>query len=199
LIKTRREKAMSINTTVKNKEPAPSHLLEYLPATFRDDPLMGRFLLIFESILDPIENTVDNLALYFDPRLTPESLLPWLASWIDLTLDPSWPLERRRELVQNAADLYRWRGTKHGLSEYMRSYTGAPPVILEFIPGMILDEKTQLGVNTVLGSSGTGHHFSVIIETNDESNIDPKTVREIIESQKPAYTVYTLEIRNKTS
>jgi phage tail-like protein len=190
---------MSTNTIIKNEVFTPSRLLDFLPASYRDDPLMGRFLLIFESILNPIENTVDNMDLYFDPRLTPEGLLPWLASWVDLALDSSWPLERRRELVQNAADLYRWRGTRHGLSEYLRIYTGVVPEILEYVPGMILDEKTQLGVNTVLGSSGTGHHFTVIIEISEARNIDSKVVRQIVESQKPAYTVYTLEIRTKTA
>jgi phage tail-like protein len=190
---------MTTNATVKQKEFAPSRLLDYLPASYRDDALMGQFLLIFESILSPIENTVDNLALYFDPRITPESVLPWLASWVDLALDPAWPLERRRELVKNAADLYRWRGTRRGLSEYLRIYTGTLPTILEYIPGMILDAKTQLGVNTLLGSSGTGHHFTVILDVPANSQIDVKVIREIIESQKPAHTIYTLEIRSKNT
>ncbi len=188
---------MATDTMIKKEILPPSRLLDYLPAAYREDLLMGQFLRIFESIMNPIENSVDNMALYFDPRITPEGLLPWLASWVDLTLDPSWPLERRRELVKNATELYRWRGTKRGLAEYLRIYTGAVPVILEYIPGMILDEKTRLGVNTVLGSSGSGHHFTVIIETDKGDNIDPRVVREIIESQKPAYTVYTLEIRQK--
>ncbi len=183
---------------INNKNALPeqeSRLLDYLPSVYREDPMMGRFLLIFESVLNPIENTVDNLALYFDPRLTPESLLPWLASWVDLALDPGWPLERRRELVRNAAWLYRWRGTRRGLSEYLRIYTGVLPQIIEYIPGMILDGKTQLGVNTVLGSSGTGHHFTVILEIKGIENINLRVVRKIIENQKPAHTVYTLEIR----
>jgi phage tail-like protein len=183
---------------IDNQKAQPkqdSRLLDYLPSVYREDPMMGKFLLIFESILNPIENTVDNLALYFDPRLTPESLLPWLASWVDLALDPGWPLERRRELVRNAAWLYRWRGTRRGLSEYLRIYTDVLPEIIEYIPGMILDEKTQLGVNTVLGSSGTGHHFTVILEIKGIENIDLRVVRKIIENQKPAHTVYTLEIR----
>jgi phage tail-like protein len=172
-----------------------SRLLEYLPTVFRDDPVMGKFLLIFESILNPVENSVDNLALYFDPLLTPEQLLPWLASWVDLTMDPGWPLERRRELIKSAAELYRWRGTRRGLAEYLRIYTGVQPEILEYIPGMILDEKSRLGVNTVLGSSGTGHHFTVILDLNKSQKIDTRIVRKIIDSQKPAHTVYTLEIR----
>jgi phage tail-like protein len=172
-----------------------SRLLNFLPPVFREDPMMGRFLLIFEDILNPLENTVDNLALYFDPVMTPEPLLPWLAFWVDLALDPGWPLERRRELVKNAAELYRWRGTRRGLSEYLRIYTGKEPQILEYIPGMILDEKSRLGVNTVLGSSGAGHHFTVIMEVQDVYYVNQRTIRSIIDSQKPAHTVYTLEIR----
>jgi phage tail-like protein len=62
-----------------------SHLLNYLPSIYRDDEFMEKFLLIFESILNPIVNTVDNLALYFDPGLTPEPA-SWLASWVGLAL-----------------------------------------------------------------------------------------------------------------
>jgi len=172
-----------------------SSYLEYLPALFQDDEFMGQFLLIFENILKPVENTVDNLALYFSPLMTPESLLPWLASWVDLTLDPTWPEERRRELVKSAAELYRWRGTKRGLSEYLRIYTGSVPEISEYIPGMRLDQDTELGINTRLGSSGTGHHFTVTLELDESSEIDVNTVKAIIETQKPAHTVYTLQIR----
>jgi phage tail-like protein len=172
-----------------------SRLLDYLPAVYREDPLMRQFLLIFEDILDPLENTVDNLALYFDPLLVPESLLPWLGAWVDLALDPGWPLERRRMLVKNAAELYRWRGTRRGLAEYLKIYSGVEPQIIEFVPGMILDEKSRLGLNTVLGSSGTGHHFTVIIAAKAISYVSERVIRNIIDSQKPAHTVYTLEVR----
>lgn len=183
----------------RQSEEQVSRLLNYLPSVFREDKFMGRFLLIFESILNPIENIVDNMALYFDPRITPEPVLFWLASWLDIALDPKWPLERRRELVGKAAELYRWRGTRRGLSEYLRIYTGKKPEIIEYIPGMILNEKTQLGVNTVLGSSGTGHHFTVIARIDENDKIDQKVVKQIIESQKPAHTDYTLQIETANS
>ncbi len=174
-----------------------SSYLEYLPAFFRDDEFMGQFLLIFESILKPIEGTVDNIAFCFDPLMTPEPLLPWLASWVDLALDPAWPEERRRELVKSAAELYRWRGTKRGLTEYLRVYTGSIPEISEYIPGMHLDHETKLGINTQLGSSGTGHHFTVTLELDGNSEINTSTIKAIIEAQKPAHTAYTLQIRQR--
>jgi phage tail-like protein len=186
-----------ITVVVQNSRRArpQSSYLQYLPGLYRDDEFMGRFLLIFEDIMQPLDNTVSNLALYFDPRITPESLLQWLASWVDLALDATWPIERRRELVKSAAELYRWRGTKRGLTEYLRIYTGSIPEISEYIPGMRLDHETQLGINTRLGSSGEGHHFTVSLELNGNNYVNIDTVRSIIESQKPAHTVYTLQIR----
>lgn len=183
--------------TVRNKNSAvlQSSYLEHLPALYRDDEFMGRFLLIFESIMKPLENTVDNLHLYFDPLIAPEPLLPWLSSWLDLALDPTWPTERRRELVKHCVELYRWRGTKHGLSEYLRIYTGAVPEISEYVPGMRLDRKTKLGTDTKLGSSGAGHHFTVTLDLNEDGAVSTETIRTIIEAQKPAHTVYTLVIR----
>ncbi len=174
-----------------------SSYLEYLPGLYRDDEFMGQFLLIFESIMKPVERTVSNLPLYFDPMVTPESLLNWLAYWVDLALDPTWPIERRRELVKSAAELYRWRGTKRGLAEYLRIYTGSVPEISEYIQGMRLDHETKLGINTQLGSSGEGHHFTVSLEVDSENEIDINNVKSIIEGQKPAHTVYTLQIKEK--
>ena len=155
---------------------------------------MQQFILIFESILGPIENTVDSIPFYFDPQMIPEQLLPWLANWVGLTLDETWPIERRRELLKYAVELYRWRGTKRGLTRYLQIYTGATPEITEYIPGMRLESETRLGVDTRLGSSGTGHHFTVALELDDGAKINRDKIREIIEAQKPAHAAYTLQI-----
>lgn len=185
-----------IRNIIEPDPSSPRYLKSITAADYRldSDEFMGRFLLIFESILKPIENTVDNAALYFDPLLTPESLLPWLASWIDLSLDPTWPEERRRELVRSAAELCRWRGTRRGLSEYLRIYTGNVPEISEHIPGMRLGADTRLGVDTKLGSFGGGNHFTVTLELDESSQIEADKVKAIIDAQKPAHTTYTLQI-----
>lgn len=172
-----------------------SSYIRHLPGLYSKDEFMGRFLLIFESILSPIERTVDNIPLYLDPLLTNEQMLPWLASWIDLTLDPSWPLRRRRELVKSAVELYRWRGTRRGLSEYLRIYTGKTPEIIEHIPGPPLGPDFKLGPSARLGSSGGGFHFTVTVEADDPPDFDTEKIRTIIDSQKPAHTVYTLRIK----
>jgi phage tail-like protein len=176
---------------------APGYLMDYLPAIYRESDFITQFLHIFEDIMGPLESTVDSLALYFDPSTTPATMLPWLATWVGVSLDDSWPLERRRALVKSAAELYRWRGTKRGLSEYLRIYTGRTPVISEFIQGMRLDSMTKLGVNTRLGSSGSSHHFTVIVEGSATEGVKQSVVRAIIESMKPAHAVYTLQMKKR--
>jgi phage tail-like protein len=184
-----------------------SSYLQYLPDLYRDPQLMkqliaegkdpvdiGQFLLIFESIMEPLENTIGSLSLYLDPMVTPESLLEWLAYWVNLALDTAVPVRRRRELVKAAAELYRWRGTRRGLSEHLRIYTGSAPEISEYVEGMSLDHDTRLGVNTRIGGSGAGNHFTVSLALDTADGIDIDSLRAIIDAQKPAHAAYTLQV-----
>jgi phage tail-like protein len=172
-----------------------SSYLQYLPAFYREDDFTGRFLNIFEDILKPIEGIVDDLAFYFDPGTAPQSFLPWLASWVGLVLDERWPEARRRQLIKSVVELYRWRGTKRGLSEYLRIYTGVVPQITEPVvrPKAKLDAGTKLGAGAYLGG-GEPFTFDVTIAAKDLAEVDIDAVRAIIESQKPAHTTYTLKV-----
>jgi len=156
---------------VNNGALLKSRYIQYLPALYRDDEFMTQFLLIFESVMRPLENSVNNLELYLDPKMTPEPVLTWLGSWLGL------------------------RGTKRGLSEYLRIYTGTVPEISEYIPGMRLEPGTQLGIETKLGSSGKGHHFTVTLYLDENHAVSTDAVKAIVDSQKPAQTIYTLDIR----
>jgi phage tail-like protein len=176
-----------------------SSYLQYLPAPFHGDPFVGRFLLIFESILSPIERTIDNVATYFDPRLTPPELLPWLASWVGLELDENWPIAQQRQLVLWATRLYRWRGTRRALREHLRLYTGRTPLIVENFDGMRVGQDAALGVNSTLGAGGARPHWiKVTVLSERPAELDERIVRQIIELEKPAHVGYTLQIRGVT-
>ncbi len=174
-----------------------SNYLEYLPAIYSQGDFMGRFLMIFESVLGPIEGVIDNISHYFDAGTAPDELLPWLASWVNLTLDETWPLERRRELVRSAVDLFRDRGTRRGLREYLRVYSGVEPKITEDYGGISLAGQARLGLNTVLGE-GRPHTFKVTLELDDPDSVNVEQLKAIIESEKPAHSGYTLEILPKS-
>jgi phage tail-like protein len=173
-----------------------SSYLQYLPGAYQLDEFTGRFLLIFESVLGPIEQMIDTLASYFDPRLAPREMLAWLASWVGIELDENWPLERQRLLVLWAVTLYRLRGTRRGLREHLRLYTGRTPHIVENFDGMRVGQDAALGVSTLVGSEAPRpHSIRVTVFADEPSSLDERVVRQIIEFQKPAQVGYTFEIR----
>ena len=175
-----------------------SSYLKYLPSLYADSDFMGRFLMIFESVLGPIQNVVDNVSYHFDPDLTPQEFLPWLASWVDVVLDESWPVERRRALVSSAVELYQWRGTRRGMREYLRVYTGVEPSITEESGGFPLNDYSRLGLNTALGS-GQHNVFTVTLEMDDPDSLNVQHIKKIIEAEKPAHAAYRLEIKQRES
>lgn len=172
----------------------PSTYLRYLPAIFSRDDFLGRFLRIFESILDPLDRQIDGLEHYLDPDLAPDRFLPWLASWLDVAVDDRWPRERQVALIRAAPQLHRWRGTARGLREHLRLYLGVVPEIEETAGGLRLGPSTQLGFRTILGESGPRHHFTVTLRVPDPSAVDYSNVAALIDAQKPAHCTYTLTI-----
>src|SRR5262249_45255069 len=118
-----------------------SHYLKYLPAVFGSDQqgrflapnsdFLGRYLLIFESIWEPLEQRQDHIEAYFNPQMCPATFLTWMARWFDLAFDASWPEARRRNLLAHAGHLYRWRGTPHGLARMIEVCLGLKARISE--------------------------------------------------------------------
>src|SRR5690606_24732549 len=160
-----------------------SSYLKYLPPIYANDDFIGRFLLIFEHILGPIERTIHNIPYYLDPSLTPAEFLPWLASWLGLVLDERWPEAQRRALIAAAVELYQWRGTRRGLREFLQLYTGYTPEI----------EEPGVGPNARRGED-EAFRFVVRIRVPDPSKIDRAVLEAIIDAEKPAHAGYTLEI-----
>lgn len=166
------------NEAASEEALAPSRLLQYLPGIYQDNDFLGRFLRIFEDLLQHDEEVLAHPEAYYDPRMAPSSFLPWLATWIDLALDENWPEARRRELIHRATELYRWRGTRRGLLTYLQIYAGVEPTIAE--------QFTQ--------EEGGPFHFTVTLRVEDPAQVDEARLRAIIEAEKPAHTAYTLQI-----
>jgi phage tail-like protein len=160
--------------------PAPnaqrSRYLTYLPAIFSDNDFLGRYLLVFESIWEPMEQRQDHIEMYLSPATCPASFLPWLASWFDLTVSPHWPERHVRELVQQAMDLYRWRGTNYGLAQMIELWTGVTPHIEE--------SPTEQFV------------FNVHMSPPSGVKVDRQVVEDLLNAHKPAHAGYQLEIAN---
>jgi phage tail-like protein len=132
-------------TRIKIEYPRLS-LRRWLPAVFganpRDADFTDRLLAVFDTMFRGLEGKLDSFSRCLDPRGAPVSSrsdwLAWLASWLDLTLDRTWPTERRRRWLLEASALYHHRGTTEGLRRQLLLLLGwlgptaqAPTLILE--------------------------------------------------------------------
>lgn len=138
----------------------------------RNQDFLARMLLVFESIWEPLEHRQDHIAMYFDPRTCPAELLPWLGAWLDLTLDPHWPEERRRALLTEAMELFRWRGTAYGLARIIEVSTGLVPVISDDADPFVIRVRVAIPA---------------------DSGVRREVIEDLIRAHKPAHVGYVLE------
>jgi phage tail-like protein len=102
-------------------------LRRYLPAVFGEETssadFTDRFLSLFDTTLRSVETKLDQQARFYDPLSTPAQrdpktgidFLSWLASWIGVSLDRTWPEAKRRSFLKKAGSLFDLRGTREGL------------------------------------------------------------------------------------
>ena len=186
----------------------PSSLLDYLPAIYRDDPFVGRFLSAFEQILigedgpatpqRSLEATIASIAILFDPMQTPEDFLPWLADWTAFTMRADLDLDQQRWFISKIIQLYKRRGTKQNLQELLTIFTKGRPKVVE-----AGGEEFQIGVSSTIGEDtwlggSPPHYFQVTISLAEaktdiqEIQRKQKITRDLIELEKPAHTFYDL-------
>jgi phage tail-like protein len=202
----------------------PSHdWLQRLPKTFSRDAVVAdflrRYLAIFDGAMSELEaRSTFRLAL-IDPNSAPPDLLPWLASFVGLVLDDRFPVAARRTLIAEIADLFRYRGTIHGLQRFLEIYLGVPIQIIEHFrlrgvgAQLSAEPQTDAPTRSVLGAGfriggpiGTGetttlapnvgdafraraHRFSVLI-AGSLTNDQRDVVDNIIKVHRPAHTLY---------
>ncbi len=195
--------------TVEINVRPQSQLLRYLPEIYHENEFLGRFLMLFESFLAPLERQVAQSDGYYDPDLAPESFLPWLASWIGVAWDGSLPVSRQRRLLSAALELYQRRGTQAALRDYLEIYSGGEVEIREHrAQNFCLGESFRLGATIALGKTNFPHTFSVRLKVprpaladrfgKDQANSEAlfrQKIEAIIEAQKPAHTAFGLELQ----
>lgn len=173
-----------------------SRLLGYLPAVYQDydeDQFLARFLLIFQSILDPMEHLVDTTDLFLDPRMTPMRFLPWLARWVGLTVSPETDERTLRQQIAQAAEVSRSKGTRRALRAGVEAASGGRALIVENFDGLRIGQDAALGINTALGVRRAGSVTVTLaggpLSTDEQARLDA-----LITDLKPAHVTHTLRV-----
>ncbi|NEO08388.1 phage tail protein, partial [Moorena sp. SIO3I8] len=152
-----------------NRTSAPSNLLQYLPEIYQSKPFLGQFLLAFEKILlgpekdgvnssdkgsdKGLEQKIADIHTYFDPQQTPKEFLPWLASWVALSLRADLSLQQQRDFIANIVERYRFRGTKANLQALLDLFIEGTPTITETTIPETIDAEFQIGDSQLLNQN----------------------------------------------
>lgn len=183
--------------------------LEHLPAIYRRSDAVGRNLVrdmcfIFEHMFDSVDTNLTDGWRFYDPHVAPPEFLQWLSHWTAFSVDLDWPEEQKRALVKRAVDLYRIRGTKRGLTLFLKLFTGHEPDIQEntwpFKGFRVEGEGAEQGARIALDSVvlppvDLAHCFVVTMPIKFE-DVTPELViriHQIIQLEKPAHTHYYLQ------
>ncbi|RCJ39070.1 hypothetical protein A6770_39180 [Nostoc minutum NIES-26] len=177
----------------------------FLPIVYQEVDYIHRFIKIFEQAFDPVVNSFTSMWAYLDPLTAPQALLPFLAHWVDWSIDAQIDLAHQRRLIRRAVEIYRCRGTRKGLRFYLHLYTGLPldehidreedksiSITEPFGQGCLFG-LAHVGEDAIIGG-GKPYHFDVRLRAQPDSPIDEQLLRQIIEQEKPAFCSYSLRI-----
>jgi phage tail-like protein len=155
---------------------------------YLEDSLVQRMTGAFDEVLAPIFSSLDNLEAYVDPELAPQDFLLWLGEWVGLSLDESWPVERRRAVLAAAAGLYRVRGTARGLAAYLEILLGTTVQIEE-------TGGTAYSTGSDIEPPGSPNFAMVVrIQASDPSRLDMTRLEALVTASKPAHVVHRIEV-----
>lgn len=121
-----------------------------------------------KSFLPPLtSDNKDLLTRYFGSDVDLDEFLDeylkWLAGWTALILKDDWDLPKKREIIARIIPLYRMRGTKRGLEEYLKIYVGKQITIIDNV------ERFRVGVSSLVGQKariGGLRPFFFIVEVD---------------------------------
>lgn len=168
------------------RTPAPFGLA--LPGLYQEDDFTQRFVSAFDPVLAPVFSTIDNFPAYLDPALTPDDFLDWLAGWVGVLLDETWPIERRRAFVAVAAELYRTRGTVEGLAAHVRIFTAGEVEVVD---------SGGSAWSPTAGAAAPGKpDFTLVVRVTPpaKGKVDPARLEALVAAAKPAHVVHSVEI-----
>lgn len=195
-----------------------SSYAKFLPLIFtagdeRGNGFRERFLAVFERFLTgeatpedlpggparSFSRILEAVSLYFHPETTPGEFLDWLAAWAGLVLKQDWDLVQKRQVIAGIIPLYRLRGTKRGIEEYLKLYLGETEAgqvkIIEKLAALQVEATSTVGVDTIIG--GLPPYFFILnLEelTGEPPELFKKinVIRELIDIEKPAHTFYRI-------
>ena len=184
---------------------SPGKYSRLVPSIFkeaRDEAsFMERYLKIFEDILEDEgkkENKQNNEIIphLFNPDYIREDFLSFLWGSMGLIFRENWDIKTKREIISRIIPLYRIRGTKRGLEEYLKICTGYNVEIIEEVKCLQIGIVSHVGKDTILGGLPPYHFIVKVNIPGHDTDFQTKRlmIEELIDNEKPIHTKYSLNI-----
>ena len=173
--------------------------IDNLPQIYRksdgESRFLERYLGIFQTLYEDIENEIDMISERFDPECAESGFLEWLAEWLDISDCLVWEEDKLRKLLLMAVSLYRGRGTRESLCKAIELYTGEKPFIVE---NFSLTEKngTDEYEQTLVPVYGSDPYKVYILVTRDviKSDNDIDVIWRIAREMMPVTVDFELKV-----
>lgn len=108
--------------------------LGYLPEIYQTSDngnFLERYLAIFQTLHESMNQRIREVPAMIDVDLAEKEYLIWLSKWLDISGNYMWPEKQLRKLLKNGLQLYKKRGTRAGILEFLRLYTGGEAYLVE--------------------------------------------------------------------
>ena len=105
------------------------HMVDYLPAIYQEQDFTYRFLSIFNSLFQDMEDAIDSLPRLLDLDSAPPEMLAMLARW--LCVDPWDVREGLRQRLKHILEEYENMYTVEGVKSSARWLTGREAQVIE--------------------------------------------------------------------
>lgn len=161
-----------------------------LPAIYQDAIIEGNpldaILEVAAGLPEPVETLLASTDRLFDPRRTNESMVAFLAAWVDLDRflisrardhtggELATGVGPLRELCAAAAELSRYRGTARGLIRFLEVATG--------LRGFHIEENRD--------RNGSPRPFHLLVTAPPQAQPHAQLIHAVVAFEKPAYVTY---------
>jgi len=167
---------------------SPHPLVPTLPGLYQEQVFIENFVGALDDVLAPVLSALDNLPAYLDVATTPDDLLPWLACWLGMSLDPGQSADRQREVLRLASRLHGLQGTARGIELAVEAVFGVEATVQETgAAAWSLQDDAPLPGEPFQA-------FVVQVSAPAGQELDERRLDALVASMKPAHVVHRVQV-----
>ncbi len=164
--------------------------VEYLPEIYQTgrDSFFERYMAVFQSIYEEMEQSIDALAEFLDYQTTPDDnvkiLSGWTGDWASrLHLSP----KKLRYVLQNLNHIQSGRGTRSVMEQMLKVTTGQKAIILEHFKWHDWMQKSSSQLESYEKLFGRSEDtFTVIIDlSREETTLSREEIIRLLQDYTP--------------